>query len=104
MFGLVLGVMNNDDFRGGSPDVLEATERAFLYVLLASWLAGLRWPGGAALAGAIGFVGLEVVRWLSTGAPSFEPGVLVLALPSLLYLLVSRWESSADRGADPAPP
>jgi hypothetical protein len=97
MSGLVLGVMHNDGWRGGSPDVLEATERAFLYILLASWLAGLRWPGVAALAGAVGFVGLESVRWLSTGAPSFEPGVLVLALPGLLFWLVSRSAARADR-------
>ncbi|MDA0375256.1 MAG: hypothetical protein O2865_15845 [Planctomycetota bacterium] len=96
MFGLVLGVMHNGDWEGGSPDVTEAFERAFLYVLMASWLVGLRWPSVAGLAGAVGFIGLQFVRWWTTGAPSLEPGVLVTALPSLLYLLDVRGTAAVD--------
>ena len=95
MFGLVLGVMHNGDWEGGSPDVTEAFERAFLYVLMASWLVGIRWPFVAGAAGAVGFIGLQVVRWWTTGAPSLEPGVLVTALPSLLYLLDARGAATA---------
>lgn len=95
MFGLVLGVMHNGDWEGGSPDVTEAFERAFLYVLMASWLVGIRWPVVAGVAGAVGFFGLQAVRWWTTGAPSLEPGVLVTALPSLLYLLDARGAATA---------
>ena len=93
LLGLVLGVMHNDGWESGSPDVVEAFERAFLYVLLGSWLVGLRWRRIAGVAGAFGFVGLQMVRWWVTGAPSFEPGVVVLVLPSLLHLLAWRVDS-----------
>lgn len=101
LLGLVLGVMYTDEWQGGSPDVVEAFERAFLYLLLASWVVGLRYARVGGFAGIVGFAGLESVRWWTTGAPSFEPEVLVLVLPSVLYLLASPAAAVED---GPAPP
>jgi hypothetical protein len=101
LLGLVLGVMYTDEWRGGSPDVVEAVERAFLYLLLASWVAGLRYARTAGVAGFVAFAGLEAVRWWTTGSPSLEPEVLVLILPSALYLLASPAPAAEGGGVVP---